>query len=323
VNDATAVRQTDRVESTWPPTPLLVLDTPWLLYRAYFGLPRSIRDGKGEPRGALLGLLNTVLAAIDACHPRAVVCCFGAEEADYRVALYPPYHAHRDPMPDELRSQWVEAPGLLAEFGWTVAEHPTLEADDLLGSFARAERLAGGHTLIFTGDRDLYQAIDDQTGVLELGRDKPAARLGIDHVRGACGVEPSQIPDLIALRGDPSDGIPGARGVGAKTAAELLRQHETLEDVLTAAASPTAAARGLRPRIAQALRTQADELRNFLEIATLVEVDVVLPADAPTDLSRGALAARGHGMERLATRLEAAAGQAARLTRRDDRSSGA
>jgi DNA polymerase-1 len=304
------------VDSDWPAAPLLVLDTPWLLYRAYFGLPRSIRNGKGEPRGALLGLVNTVLAAIDACHPRAVVCCFGAEEAVYRVELYPPYHAHRDPMPDELRAQWVEAPDLLREFGWTVAEHETLEADDLLGSFARAERQAGGQTLIFTGDRDLYQEIDEQTSVLELGRDKPAARLGSDHVRSACGVEPSQIPDLIALRGDPSDGIPGAKGVGAKTAAELLREHRSLEGVLTAAASPTAAARGLRPRIADALRTQADELRSFLEIATLVQVPVELPADRTTDLASGGLAARRYGMERLATRLEEAA---AAVSRRDGR----
>ncbi|HEY5196543.1 MAG TPA: 5'-3' exonuclease H3TH domain-containing protein [Solirubrobacteraceae bacterium] len=298
------------MESVWPTRPLLVLDTPWLLYRAFFGLPRSIRDGRGQPRGALLGLVNTVLAAIDACDPRAVVCCFGAEEADYRVALYPPYHAHRDPMPDELRAQWAEAPALLREFGWTIAEHETLEADDLLGSFARAEREAGGQTLIFTGDRDLYQTIDDQTGVLELGRDKPAARLGAAHVRRVCGVEPSQIPDLIALRGDPSDGIPGAKGVGAKTAAELLAAHESLEGVLAAAASPTAAARGLRPRIAEALRGQADELRGFLEIATLVDVAVELPADAPTDLAGGGIAARGYGMERLAARLEEAAGEA-------------
>ena len=300
------------MDSDRPAKPLLVLDTPWLLYRAFFGLPRSIRDGKGEPRGALLGLVNTVLAAIDACDPRAVVCCFGAEEAVYRVELYPPYHAHRDPMPDELRSQWLEAPDLLREFGWTVAEHETLEADDLLGSFARAERQAGGQTLIFSGDRDLFQAIDDQTGVLELSRDRPAARRGADHVRSACGVEPAQIADLIALRGDPSDGIPGAKGVGAKTAAELLRQHENLAGVLAAAASPTAAARGLRPRIAEALRSQADELRMFLEIATLVEVDVELPADRATDLAAGALAARRYGMERLATRLDEAASKVAR-----------
>ena len=99
----------------------------------------------------------------------------GAEQADYRVALYPPYHAHRDPMPDELRAQWVEAPALLREFGWTVVEHATLEADDLLGSFADAERRAGGRTLIFTGDRDLYQTVDEHTGILELGRDTGAA----------------------------------------------------------------------------------------------------------------------------------------------------
>jgi DNA polymerase-1 len=279
------------------PGPLLVVDTPWLLYRAFFGLPRSIRDGEDRPTGALLGTVNTILGVVDACRPRAVVCCFGAEEAEYRVALYPGYHAHRDPMPDELRAQWEQAPGLLAAFGWTVAAHATLEADDLLGSFARAEGRAGGRTQLLTGDRDLYQAVDEQTVVLELARNLAPVELGVDAVRARYGVAPDQVPDFIALRGDPSDGLPGAKGIGAKTAADLLREHGSLESVI-------AAANRQRPRIGAALREQAGELRDFLAIATLVEVEVELPPDAPTDLAAGAAAARGHGMERLAARLE-------------------
>ncbi|MEA2355139.1 MAG: hypothetical protein QOD61_1268 [Solirubrobacteraceae bacterium] len=291
--------------SSGRPAPLLAVDTPWLLYRSFFGLPRSIRDSEDRPTGALLGTLNTILAVVDACRPRAVVCCLGAEEAEYRVALYPGYHAHRDPMPDELRAQWELAPALLGAFGWTVAAHETLEADDLLGSFARAEGAAGGRTLLLTGDRDLYQAVDDRTAVLELPKGAPPVELGVAEVRKRYGVLPEQVPDLIALRGDPSDGLPGAKGIGAKTAADLLREHGSLEPVL-------ASANRQRPRIGAALREQADELRDFLAIATLVPVEVDLPGDRATDLAGGAAAARRHGMGRLADRLDQRAGRRAR-----------
>src|SRR5665811_1480574 len=121
-----------------------------------------------------LGTVNALLAAVEAKAPRAVVACFGAEEARYRVELYPPYHAHRDAMPRELAEQWTRAPGLLASFGWTVADadtlkgtphdggHPKgarqageLEADDAMGSYARVESQAGGKGLLLTADRDL------------------------------------------------------------------------------------------------------------------------------------------------------------------------
>jgi DNA polymerase-1 len=119
----------------------------------------------------------------------------------------------------------------------------------------------------------------------------------VAEVRARYGVSPEQVPDLIALRGDPSDGLPGAKGIGAKTAADLLREHGSLEPVL-------ASANRQRPRIGAALREQADELRDFLAIATLVEVEVELPEDGATDLAGGAAAARRHGMGRLADRLD-------------------
>src|ERR1700737_1180481 len=100
--------------------PLLAIDTPWLLYRSFFALPRSIADAAGKPVNALLGRLNAIPAVVGGGSPRPVVCRLGAEEAPYRVELYSGYHAHRDPMPDELRSQWERAPELLAAFGWTV-----------------------------------------------------------------------------------------------------------------------------------------------------------------------------------------------------------
>jgi len=280
--------------------PLLLTDTPWLLYRSHFGLPRSIKGADGRPIGALLGTVNTVLALVQWCSPRAVVCCMGAEDAEYRKALYPPYHAHRDPMPDELRAQWERAPDLLESLGWTVAADPKLEADDLLWSYSRVEAEAGGDTLICSGDRDLFQAVSERTQIAELRKDSGPATIDAAGVRERVGVEPTRIPDLIALRGDPSDGLPGARGIGAKTAAALLVEHDSLEGVL--AAAPT-----LRPRLAAALDEQAEELRRFREIAVLQDIAVKRPPDGATDYAGGARAATALGMGNLAGRLEALA----------------
>jgi DNA polymerase-1 len=284
--------------------PLLAVDTPWLLYRSYFALPRSIKGADGTPVNALLGTVNTVLALVEWCSPRAVACCMGAEDAAYRVALYPPYHAHREPMPPELRAQWERAPELLGRLGWAVPADAELEADDLMWSFSRAESAAGGRTLICSGDRDLYQAVDAHTAVIELRRDGAPGTIDEAGVLERTGVAPPQIPDLIALRGDPSDGLPGARGIGAKTAAALLAEHGTLEGVLAAAGT-------LRPRLAAALREQADELRDFRTIATLRDIAVKRPPDRRTDYAAGAQAARELGMGNLAKRLEQAAGAAA------------
>jgi 5'-3' exonuclease len=288
---------------------LLIADVPWLLYRAYFSLPKSIKGSDGRPVNALLGTVNALLAAIEAQPPRAVVACFGAEEARYRVETYPPYHAHRDPMPEDLAEQWQQAPALLASFGWTVADAQELEADDAMGSHARAEAQAGGRALLLTADRDLYQAVDEHVAVLDLGKGGACVVLGEEQVRERYGVVPEQVPDFIALRGDPSDGIPGAPGIGAKTAAALLRTYGTLEALLDQAERQCDEANlgELRPRVASTLQENAELLRTFKRVATLVEIEVESPPSKPTDLAGGAAAAREMGMNRLAERLEAKA----------------
>jgi DNA polymerase-1 len=282
---------------------LLVADVPWLLYRSFFALPKSIADEQKRPVNALLGTLNALLTAVAACSPRAVAACFGAEQAAYRVELYQPYHAHRDPMPDALREQWERAPALLERFGWTVAQTAELEADDLMLSFARTESRARGRTLLLTADRDLYQAVDDNTALLELRPKGPPVEVDAREVRKRYGIGPELVPDFIALRGDPSDGLPGAPGIGAKTARDLLLDHGSLDAVLTAARG-AATGSGMRPRVAAALRDNADELRRFEQIARLVEVDVERPPDRATDYAGGAAAAKESGMARLAGRLE-------------------
>jgi 5'-3' exonuclease len=282
--------------------PLLAVDAPSMLFRAFYALPDSIKGKDGQPVNALLGTANLVLREVGEHSPRAVVLCFGPDAADYRVELFDGYHAERPEVPDTLAPQFADARAFFEGFGWVVAESETLEADDLLGSYARSEADAGGRALVMTGDRDMYQCADDRVTVLYIrtgGRGAEAVDAG--EVRRRYGVDPAQVPDFIALRGDPSDGIPGAKGIGEKTAAELLQRHGSLE------AAIEGAVRESKPSIRKALMEQGDELLRFKQIATLQEVDVDLPADSPTDPAGGAAAARERGMNRLAERLEKAA----------------
>ncbi len=278
--------------------PLLAVDAPSLMYRAFFALPSSITDEDGHPVNALLGTVNLLLWAIERHDPRAIVFCFGPDAATYRVDLYPPYHADRPPMPDELAHQWGRADAFFGAFGWYVEHHDSLEADDLLGSLAAAETEAGGTALLYTGDRDMFQCASESVSILYPRGAKDGPELiDPDGVRKRYGVDPEQVPDFIALRGDPSDGLPGAKGIGEKTAKDLLREHGTLDAVIAASVR-------LRPRIGAALREGAEELRAFREIATLGRVPVDRPPDRPTDWDGAAAAARLRGMERLAQRLE-------------------
>ena len=279
-------------------TPLLLVDAPYLLYRAFYGLPDKIVGADKRPVNALLGSVNTILQQAEERSVRAVVCCFGPDAARYRVELYPPYHAHRPPMPDDLAHQWEIAPVLYDALGWQVEHGDDLEADDLLGALARMEEEAGGEALILTGDRDLFQCATEAVQVLLLGGrgKKGPEEIGPPQVRERYGIEPAQVPDFIALRGDPSDGLPGAKGIGEKRAAEILRRCGSLD-----AALADAEADG--PEI-NSLARQADELRAFHDIATLRPVELDRPADATTDYATGAVAVRTIGMNRLADRLE-------------------
>ncbi len=282
--------------------PLLAVDTPSMLFRAYYALPDSIVGPDGKPVNALLGTANLILREIEVHQPRAVVLCFGPDAASYRTELYPAYHAEREAaMPDDLAPQFSAAPDFFEAFGWTVATSDSLEADDLLGTYAKREAEGGGRALLLTGDRDMYQCAAKRVTVLYVrtGGKKGAEEVTPAGVRERYGIDPEQVPDFIALRGDPSDGLPGAKGVGPKTAAELLRRHGSLETVLDNAI------REQRPKLRGALLDAREDLLAFKDIATLRDAGVDPPPDAPTDWSGAADAARARGMNRLAERLEA------------------
>jgi DNA polymerase-1 len=284
--------------------PLLVVDTPSMLYRAFFALPKKITGADDRPVNALLGASNLILREVSEHSPRAVVLCFGPDAATYRTDLFDGYHAERPEMPSELVWQWGQARDYFARFNWQIADHDSLEADDLLGTLARKEAEAGGTALILTGDRDMFQCATDAVGVLYVSTKVKggAELLGPKEVRERYGIDPELVPDFIALRGDPSDGIPGAKGVGEKGARDLLREHGSLEAVLDNAISER------RPKLRMELLESRERLLEFKDIATLREAGVDPPADLPTDYAGGAEAARELGMNRLAERLAEAAG---------------
>ena len=285
--------------------PLLAVDAPSMLFRAFYALPDSIKGPDGRPVNALLGTANLILREVEVHAPRAVVLCFGPDAASYRTELYPAYHAEREAaMPDDLSPQFAASREFFAAFGWTVATSDDLEADDLLGTYARREAEAGGQALLLTGDRDMYQCAGERVTVLYVrtGGGKGAEAVGPAEVRERYGVDPKLVPDFIALRGDPSDGLPGAKGVGPKTAAELLRRHGSLEATLDNAI------RERRPALRGALLDAREDLLAFKDIATLRDAGVERPPDRPTEWAGAAAAARERGMNRLAERLEANAG---------------
>jgi DNA polymerase-1 len=271
-----------------------------MLFRAFYALPDSIVGSDGKPVNALLGTANLVLREVEEHRPRAVVLCFGPDAASYRTELYPAYHAEREAaMPEALAPQFVAAKEFFEAFGWTVATSEDLEADDLLGTYARREAEAGGRALLLTGDRDMYQCAGERVAVLYVKTgSKGAEEVGPAEVEERYGVPPELVPDFIALRGDPSDGLPGAKGIGPKTATELLRRHGSLECVLDNASDVP------RPKLRDALLDAREDLLAFKDIATLRDAGVERPPDRATDWAGGSTAARARGMNRLAERLE-------------------
>ncbi len=161
---------------------------------------------------------------IERYEPRAVVLCCGAEAATTAPTPFPPTTPTDRRCPTSSRASGATRPPSSRRSAGRIASDGDLEADDLLGSFAELEADAGGEALLFTGDRDMFQCVGDarHRPVSGGGKDGPEV-VDPDGVRERYGIEPEQVPDFIALRGDPSDGLPGAKGIGAKTARDLLR----------------------------------------------------------------------------------------------------
>jgi DNA polymerase-1 len=233
---------------------LLVVDGDSFAHRAYHALPKSIRRAERRPGNALVGFSNMVLRLYEAEQPRAVLVGWDTLSVPtYRHELFAGYQAGRE-FDEELLEQLDLLPDLVTAFGFAAAKAAGYEADDFLAAAVKQEEARGGDALVATSDRDSFQLASDRTTILQPTRGvSELARIGPDEVRDRYGVEPAQVPDFIALRGDPSDRLPGAKGVGPKTAADILKEYGTLEAALDAGR----------------FSAQAEELRIYKRMATL------------------------------------------------------
>jgi DNA polymerase-1 len=271
--------------------PLLVVDGDSFAHRSYHALPKSIRRADGGPAGLLTGVGNVLIRLWEEESPRAAVIAWDTLTVPtYRHLALESYQSGRE-FDRDLLEQLDLAPELCAAMGFGVAKADGYEADDFLAAAVAAEEKRGGSALVASGDRDTFQLVSERTTVLQPQRGGGAfVRIGPAEVRERYGVEPSQVPDFIALRGDASDRIPGARGVGPKTAADLLKRYGSLEEAL---------AQGRFEREAEALRL-------YLRIATM-DAEAPLPPldDQQPTWGRAAELTAKWGLGRLTERLRA------------------
>ena len=272
--------------------PLLIIDGDSFAHRAYHALPKSIRRHGNKGAGAILGFANFLLRFYESEHPRAVIVGWDTlDEPTYRHKALETYQSGRV-FDDELVEQLDILPEFVAACGFVAAKAAGYEADDFLAAAVAREERRGGTCIVASGDRDTYQLASRRTTIVQPIRAGEMARIGPDEVRARYGVDPVQVPDFIALRGDSSDRIPGAPGVGPVTAASLLKRYGTLEKMLAAGK----------------FAAQAQKLRLYKSIATMDKSAPLPPLrnQKPT-WDKAADLARGWRLNKLAERLDALA----------------
>ena len=269
--------------------PFLVVDGDFFAHRAYHALPKSIRRKGDRGGGAIVGFANLLLRLYENERPRAVLVGWDSlGSPNFRQRLFASYQSGRE-FDDELVEQLNVLPEFVSACGFANAKAPGYEADDFLASAVAREQRRRGTVLVASGDRDAFQLASDATTILHPVKAGDMARIGPAEVRERYGIEPGQVPDFIALRGDPSDKLPGARGVGPKGAAALLQRYGTLEQALADAR----------------LVDQAEALKLYKRIATM-DPTAPLPAlddQSPTWATAASLA-RDWELNALARRFD-------------------
>ncbi len=210
------------------PPDLILVDASSYLYRAFNALP-PLTNSRGEPTGALFGVLNMLAKFLKDYRPKRLALVFDAPGRTFRDELFAEYKAHRPPMPDDLRSQIEPLHAAIAAQGLPLLRIEGVEADDVIGTLARRAARAGQRVLISTGDKDMAQLVDESITLVNTMSNTVLDR---DGVKAKFDVFPEQIIDYLALVGDSSDNIPGIDKVGPKTAAKLLAQYGTLDNLI-------------------------------------------------------------------------------------------
>lgn len=257
---------------------LMLIDGHSLAFRAYYALPDSLKTPEGDPVQAVYGFINMLFKLLEDERPRWVGFTFD-EGRPFRHELYAHYKAGREDIPEDIRAQVRRLRWLLGQLGaWQVAGAP-FEADDYLATLS-ARALAENpplEVLVVTGDRDLFQIVGPGVTVLYPQRGiRQAERYDAEAVERRFGVTPEQLTDFKALVGDPSDNIPGVRGVGEKTAARLLNAHRDLAGIYEGI-------EGLSPALRRSLEQGRDDLRLSRELVKLrTDAPAVLDLEAMT-----------------------------------------
>lgn len=311
------------------PAPLVLLDGASMWFRSFFGVPSSIKAPDGRPVNAVRGFIDSVATVITELQPGRLAVCLDLDwRPQFRVDLIPSYKTHRvaeeepagepdiEEVPDELTPQVDIIMELLDAFGITTAGAPGYEADDVLGTLAAEERK--DPVVVVSGDRDLLQVVTDEpvpVRVLYIGQGlKKAALFGPTEVAEKYGVPIDRAgpayAELALLRGDPSDGLPGVPGVGEKTAATLLAQHGSLEQIVAAASDPKSSmAKGMRTKL-QAASDYIQAAERVVRVATDASVTLSTPTDKlplhAADPQRTAALATQHGVASSIARLQKA-----------------
>lgn len=256
---------------------LFLIDGSSLAYRSFFALPQEIATADGKPTGALLGFSNMMLKLVADYDPKTVIVAWDLGGETVRKKAFAEYKAQRPPMPDLLSEQWPHFKPLAEGFGFHNISFPEYEADDVIGTLATMAEERGIKTCIVTYDRDAMQLVSDK--VVVMMTTKGVSEVSVftpERVELRFGVRPTQISDLIALRGDTSDNIPGVPGVGEKTAADLLREFDSVETILESIDKISGAKRK------ENLANNADQARISKELATIV-------CDLPLDIDLDAV----------------------------------
>lgn len=276
------------------PERILVVDGPSALYRSFYAIP-NLTTSQGEPVNALYGFVRTLLKVLRDHPARYVAVALDTAGPTVRHEEYPAYKATRKPMPDPLARQIPRVAEILEALGISCVAVPGYEADDVMATLSWAAEREGIPALHLTGDKDMAQLVTDRVVLLRPGRG-PADRLAVldrEGVEERFGVPPEKIVDLLSLEGDPTDNVPGVKGIGEKTARELLREHGSLDGVLAAAD------RVRNRKVAQALAEHRDDALLSRELVTLREapLPVEIADCAPNPIEPGRLRAVLEGLE--------------------------
>jgi DNA polymerase-1 len=253
---------------------LFLIDGNSLAYRAFFALPESIATHDGRPTNAIYGLASMFAKLLIDEDPAAAVVCWDAGWSG-RELTYEPYKSERKPRPDLLRDQWPHLMPLAEAFGFTNLRVDGYEADDVIASLVKRAREQGIRVMVVSGDRDVYQLVDEEVRVMTTSRGVTDTKIyDREGVIERYGVPPELVTDLIGLKGDTSDNIPGVPGIGDKTAAQLLNEYGDLEGVLANIDEISGAKRK------ENLTNHAEDARVSKKLATAItDIDVELDLD--------------------------------------------